>query len=445
MSVRSPAKSTDLFDATSGTLGRDAFSGDAIFAGELERVFARSWAFVGHTSQLPKSGDYFRSRYGPEPVIVVRDGDGQIQVLLNNCRHRGMPVCRYDAGNAASFTCSYHGWSYGLDGSLIGVPLLGERYGNTLDRGAWGLIRARVGILYGSIWATFDEAAPSLEAYLGDMQLYLRDMLQGPDGEDDGYEAIGAILKWQVPCNWKLGAENFAGDHYHGYSHRSVERLAIGLSGKGSRHARSAVRAARRFFNVADPDRGHTVRASVYEKLEPYESQWGEIPEVDAYFRTCHERRQARLGDKARLLVHGGIVFPNTHFNGAGRTTFGVWIPVSPSKTEVWRWLFVPKSAPPSVKEALRQYYLRYAGPAGMVEQDDMENWAAAQRGTQGAVARRYPFNYQLAMGPAYENGDAALPAEWLGTGVSIVEGVAEHNQRAFYAHWAELMNAAPR
>jgi hypothetical protein len=68
-----------------------------------------------------------------------------------------------------------------------------------------------------------------------------------------------------------------------------------------------------------------------------------------------------------------------------------------------------------------------------MVEQDDMENWTAAQRGTQGPVARRYPFNYQLAMGLARP----ARADEWLGREVSITEDVAEHNQRAFYAHWA--------
>ena len=135
------------------------------------------------------------------------------------------------------FICSYHGWSYGLDGSLIGVPIFKERYQGKLDREKWGLVRARVAVFHGSIWATFDEAAPSFEDYLGDdMQFYLRALLQGPDGEDDGYEVIGGIVKWQVPCNWKFGAENFAGDHYHGYSHLSVERLSIGLSGKSSRH-----------------------------------------------------------------------------------------------------------------------------------------------------------------------------------------------------------------
>jgi nitrite reductase/ring-hydroxylating ferredoxin subunit len=432
--VRAP----DLIDLETGTLSREIFSNEEIFRDEVERVLAPAWSYVGHTSQLPENGGFFLSRCGAESVIVARDQKGAIHVLLNSCRHRGMPVCRYDSGKTSAFVCSYHGWSYALDGALDGVPRK-ERYGTRLDWKRWGLIRARVRVFYGSIWATFDESLPSFEDYLGpDIQFYLRSLLQGPDGDDDGYEVIGGILKWQIPCNWKFGAENFAGDHYHGYSHISVERLSVGLSGTKSRHNFAAVKTPRQPMSVADPARGHTIRASVYQALGVYDPQFGASDEVNEYYRKCHEERQRRLGDKSRLLIHGGIIFPNTHFNSAGRTTIGVWLPLSPSRTEVWRWLFVPRNAPAAVKETLREYYLRYAGPAGLVEQDDMENWSAAQRGTEGVVARRYPFNYQLAMGIERR----VKPDEWLGREVMITEGVAEHNQRAFYAHWVRLMEA---
>jgi len=431
---------SDLIDVEAGTLSREAFSSEEIYRRELERVFMPAWNFVGHTSQLARAGDFFQSRCGTESVIVTRGEGSAIQVLLNSCRHRGMPVCRYDTGNTSGFVCSYHGWSYGLDGALTGVPKFKERYQGRLDRPRWGLIRARVAVFYGSIWATFDDAAPPLEDYLGaDMQFYLRSLLQGPDGADDGYEVIGGIVKWQVPCNWKFGAENFAGDHYHGYSHISVERLSVGLSGKTSRHNFAAVKTPRQAMSVADPKRGHTIRASVYQALGAYDPQEGAPDAVNDYYRACHEERQRRLGDKARLMIHGGVIFPNTHFNSAGRTTIGLWLPLSAARTEIWRWLFVPKNAPAIVKDTLREYYLRYAGPGGMVEQDDMENWTAAQRGTQSLVARKYPFNYQLAMGLARRS----RPDEWLGNEVTITEDVAEHNQRAFYAHWARLI-AAP-
>jgi phenylpropionate dioxygenase-like ring-hydroxylating dioxygenase large terminal subunit len=428
---------SDLIDTEAGTLSRASFASEDIFHRELERVFARGWNFVGHTSQLPKNGDFFLSRCGTETVIVSRDEKGAINVLLNTCRHRGMPACRYDSGNAKDFICSYHGWSYGLDGALVGVPKFRERYQGKLAREKWGLVRARVVEFYGSIWATFDESVPSFEDYLGeDMQFYLRALLQGPDGDDDGYEVIGGIVKWQVPCNWKFGAENFAGDHYHGYSHISVERLSVGLSGKTSRHNFAGVKVKRQPMSVADPQRGHTIRASVFAALADYDEQEAATAEVNDYYRQCHEKRQQRLGDKSRLLIHGGVIFPNTHFNSAGRTTIGLWLPLSAGKTEVWRWLFVPRNAPNAVKDTLREYYLRYAGPAGMVEQDDMENWTAAQRGAESLVSRRYPFNYQLAMGLERRS----RPDEWLGKDVTITEDVTEHNQRAFYGHWARLV-----
>ena len=430
-------RTSDLIDIDAGTLSRESFTSEDVFQIEQERVFVPSWSYVGHVSQLAKNGDFYLSRMGLEQVIVSRDQNGAINVLLNSCRHRGMAACRYDTGNTTSFTCSYHGWTYGLDGALTGVPKFQSRYQGRLEREKWGLIRARVTVFYGTIWATFDDTAPSFEDYLGpDMQFYLQSLMQGADGDDDGYEVIGGIVKWQVPCNWKFGAENFAGDHYHGYSHRSVERLSVGLSGKTSRHNFASVKTPRQPMSVADPKRGHTIRASVYSELAPYDPQFGASDEVNDYYRKCHEERQRRLGDKSRLLIHGGVIFPNTHFNSAGRTTIGLWLPLSAGRTEVWRWFFVPKNAPAAVKDTLHEYYQRYAGPAGLVEQDDMENWTAAQSGTRGAISRKYPFNYQLAMGLERRS----LPGEWLGDEVTITEDVTEHNQRAFYAHWARCI-----
>jgi hypothetical protein len=86
----------------------------------------------------------------------------------------------------------------------------------------------------------------------------------------------------------------------------------------------------------------------------------------------------------------------------------------------------------------LRHFYMRYAGPGGMTETDDMENWSAAQRGTSGITARRFPFNYQLSPDDAHR----AWPEAWLGEQAMVVAGVSEHNQRAFYTRWNDLMSA---
>ena len=104
-----PRSMTQLVDLKHGVISRKIFVGKEIYQQEQERVFARVWLFVGHESQIPKSGDYFTSRMGEESVILTRDKAHHIHVFLNTCRHRGMKVCRYDEGNTALFTCPYHG------------------------------------------------------------------------------------------------------------------------------------------------------------------------------------------------------------------------------------------------------------------------------------------------------------------------------------------------
>src|SRR6266516_8138325 len=97
---------SNLVDTRNATIRPAIFSHPDIYAQELEQVFARMWLFVGHESQIPKPGDFVRSRMGEEQVIVTRAPDNQIHVLLNSCPHRGNMVCRYDQGSSLAFHCS---------------------------------------------------------------------------------------------------------------------------------------------------------------------------------------------------------------------------------------------------------------------------------------------------------------------------------------------------
>ena len=161
---------------------------------------------------------------GEESVIVCRDRAGEVHVFLNSCRHRGMKVCRYDEGNTSVFTCPYHGWSYGTDGRLVGVPFFRQAYHSTLDRSQNGLVEvAQLCCYKGTIWANWDPAAPSFLEYLGDFRRYLDLSLDGWDGSEGGSEVLAGVQKWLIPCNWKFPAENFSGDSYHNISHRSVD------------------------------------------------------------------------------------------------------------------------------------------------------------------------------------------------------------------------------
>lgn len=426
----------ELVRADEGLVSRELFASEEIFREEIRQIFARAWLFVGHESLVPNPDDYFLSQMGTDSVILTRDRQGQIQVLLNSCTHRGMKLCRYDHGNNRTFTCPYHGWSFSTDGNLVerpgelvGVPGFATHYKSELDKKQWGLKSvAQVYNYKGAIWATWDEHAVPFLDYLGDMKYYLDSALDHRDGSPGGSEVIGGVQKWRVPCNWKMPAENFIGDLYHDISHRSVDIVGIGPSGgKGRRDAMKG-RVA-----IAFKDLGHGLLGNLPHFAEPdYNPTYQQHPELERYYREIHEKRVANLRDRMRVRHRVGTIFPNMSFHGWQPRTITVYHPVSPTEMEMWRMYLVDKDAPEEVKEAARHYYLRYSGPGGMTESDDMENWTCATDASKGAVARGLYFNYQMGIGHAQ-------PVPEL-RGAVVSNEFTEENARAYYRRWAQFM-----
>jgi phenylpropionate dioxygenase-like ring-hydroxylating dioxygenase large terminal subunit len=430
-----------MVDLASGQISREIFVNDQIYQEELERVFTRAWLFVGHESQVPNPGDFFVSGMGEESVLLCRDRAGEVHVFLNSCRHRGMKVCRYDEGNTTVFTCPYHGWSYGTDGRLVGVPYFREAYHSKLDRSQWSLVEvAQICLYKGTVWATWDKEAPSFRDYIGAFMPYLDQTLDGWDGSDGGTEVLGGVQKWLVPCNWKFPAENFSGDSYHNISHRSVDLVGIGPSGR-SRRDMPELDLARK-LHVAVTDRGHQTTAYLLPREVPIPPAYQQSSLVADYFREAEAARRSRQGDWGRVITLVGEVFPSMAFLARQPRTIAVWHPRGPHQTEVWRWFLVDKSAPQEVKNFLRDYYIRYSGPAGMTEQDDMENWNYAHAASRGTIARRYPYSYEQGLGTEIENYEwegVRLP----GTIIDLTKAESsEHNVRNLYRRWAQFMEA---
>ncbi|HTW71024.1 MAG TPA: aromatic ring-hydroxylating dioxygenase subunit alpha [Acetobacteraceae bacterium] len=402
-----------MIDPEHGTISREIFVSPDLYRAELEKLFTRAWLFVGHESQIPNPNDFFVSRMGEESVILCRDPQGKAHVFLNSCRNRGMKICRYEQGNTSLFVCPYHSWSYTTDGRLQGVPLYRALYEGTLNREEWPLIEVpRLALYNGSVWASWDPQAPSFEAYLGTARDHLDQVLDCRDGRPGGAEVIG-IHKWVFPSNWKFAAENFLGDSYHNPSHRSVDMVGMGPSGQRGQSSRrdNEYTGGQRFW-VAHPA-GHGMTGALMPQQTEYVPTYGQHPSVDEYFRHCFHERKRRLGEKARLLPLVGTIFPNAAYHGRQPRSICVWHPHSPTETEGWRFFLVDADAPAEVKDVLRRYYMRYSGPAGMTEQDDMENWLYATAASKGTIARRYKFNYQASMGTSHANdpiaGDVSL------------------------------------
>ncbi len=184
-------------------LPRTVYVDPEIYESEVRRIFLKSWHYAGHTSQVAGRGDYFLFEMAGESVIVVRDGAGNINALLNVCRHRGSRICDAHEGREPRFTCKYHGWSYALDGSLRGAANTPEGF----DKSRLGLKRLQVKVLRGLVFINFDPDAVCFDAIENDLGELL-----APYGLDRA--KVAHRQNYPIESNWKLAVENYC-ECYH--------------------------------------------------------------------------------------------------------------------------------------------------------------------------------------------------------------------------------------
>ncbi len=204
-------------DRVHGSLYTDA----AVFADEMDRIFRRGWVFVGHDSEVPKAGDWVTRQIGLESVIMVRDGTGGICVLANRCAHRGNRLCWRERGSSKLFQCIYHGWTFGLDGSLRAVS---HKAGFERDRADMPLNRAgQVDSHRGFVFANMSGAAGTLADHLGAGGRELIDRLcdLSPTGN---IRLTAGWIGHRVESNWKMWPESDSDGYHLDFVHASMFR-----------------------------------------------------------------------------------------------------------------------------------------------------------------------------------------------------------------------------
>ncbi|MCA2321970.1 Rieske 2Fe-2S domain-containing protein [Mycobacterium intracellulare] len=429
-----------------GMIPAHIYNDKELFALEKERLFGRAWTFVGHESEIPHDGDYVVRRVLDDSFIITRDSAGEVRALFNMCLHRGMQVCRAEMGNASNFRCPYHGWTYRNDGRLTGLPFHREAYGG--DEGFakdQTLLPAPNFASYnGLLFISLDPNAEPLQDFLGDFKFYLDYYTKQ---SADGVEVRGP-QRWRIKANWKIGAENFAGDMYHTpHTHASIVEIGLFREPKAQKRKDGATYWA------------HRGGGTTY-KLPPggFEERMGYVgypAEMIGRIKDVWTPQQQRVVGEDGFMISAATCFPNLSFvhnwpkvrdrddEVLPFISIRLWQPISENETEVCSWFAVDSAAPPQYKQDSYKAYLMCFGSTGMFEQDDVENWVSLTTTAGGSMARRLLLNSRMGLladdRPVVE---PLAPNAFHGPGRAQV-GYNEHNQRALLTMWADYLQGA--
>ena len=246
-----------------------AYTDAQLYQRELEKIFyGPHWSYVGLEVEIPNTGDYKLSHVGERQVLMVRDRiapkdratDHGIRVVENRCAHRGVRFCQNLQGNARSFVCPYHQWTYKLNGDLAGLPFKdGVKDGDAVNGGMpagfdlkdHGLTKLRVAVLNGLVFATFSDDTEPLQDYLGaDVMPWLNRIFRADDGTARKLTLLG-YNRQRIPGNWKLMMENIKDPYHPGLLHTWFVTFGLWRADQKSRmvmdgHGRHAVMISRR-------------------------------------------------------------------------------------------------------------------------------------------------------------------------------------------------------
>ena len=190
------------------------YTNPAILEQEKATVFARTWQLVGRAEQVAEAGQYFTAAIGDEPVIVVRGIDKRLRAFSNVCRHRAGAVAT-GAGNCKVFQCHYHGWTYALDGRLVGTPEFEavECFSKEIN----GLPQFSVETWQGLVFVNLDQGCAPLSETLEDLPVRISHL-------DLGSMNLAAHKDWYIECNWKVYVDNYLEGYHIPTAHPSLNR-----------------------------------------------------------------------------------------------------------------------------------------------------------------------------------------------------------------------------
>lgn len=418
---------------------RDLYISEELFALEQEHFFANTWNYVAHTSQVPKPGDFVTTELAGRPLIVVRDDEGTVRVLMNRCAHKGARVTSEPSGSTGRFfRCPYHAWAYKTDGSLLAVPL---KKGYDWDQltaceAGRGLPRVEnVAIHRGFVFCRLSDHGEDFATYFGDSLSSIDNLAdRSPEGE---LEMVGQPLRFLHQCNWKMYVENLNDTMHPMVVHESSAGTAKGMW-KDKPADEPKPMAIEQFVPFASDyaffenmgvrvyPNGHSF-SGVHGSIH---SSYSSLPGYEEAMTKTYgaERAKAILG----MARHNTVYYPNLTIKGAIQT-IRVAKPIAVDRTVIESWTFRLKGAPEALLERTCTYNRLINSPFSVVGHDDLYAYRAIQRGLHASG------NEWVNLMRDYDPGeDVAIARD----GELTANGTNEVSVRNQYRAWLQHMTA---
>lgn len=412
---------------------RDLYTDADLFAQEQRRFFGRAWVFAGHASQMPEVGDFITLSLSAQPILLLRDAQGNIQAFFNRCAHKGAQLYTQAQGNVGKMLrCPYHAWSYRLDGQALARPLKDGYAGTGLDASpnGQGLTRLPgVQVYREFVFVRLSPEGLDFEAYFGDALQAIDNMVdRSPVGR---LEVAGGVLRNTMACNWKMYLENINDSVHPVSAHESASSAARQLW-QGQADGAPMPMAMEQILPFANGyDYFDRMGARIYPQGHSLlgvnfsiHSAYAVLPEYQAALEAAWGVE--RTHEVLQRSPQNAVLYPSIALKGSP-LSMRVIRPLAVDRTLVEAWSFRAVGAPDVLLERAMTYNRLVFSPMSVVAHDDVHLFESIQ---QGLLAQGQPWvslhrNHQAGES-AHTRADTNSANEWL--------------MRNQYRAWAQAM-----
>jgi p-cumate 2,3-dioxygenase alpha subunit len=403
---------------------RSAFTSLKIAELERENIFDRCWLYLGHESEVETPGDFRRRTVAGRSLFWVRGSDGKVRVFHNTCTHWGANVCRVDEGNAETFQCFYHAWTFDNKGALISVPDEGG-YAPGFNKAELSLVSPpRLEHYRGLYFVSFDPHVTDLVSYLGEATKYLDYIL---DQSEAGWQVIPGKQKYGVRANWKMFSLNSLDSYHVKPLHTTFFKYTQSLGpGDAPPPLPDFPGAAGRSLALGN---GHGVdifaageRARPIAHWHPIlgEETRDEIREIRAgLVKRFGEQRAYLMCNTNRLM----LIYPNFALHDIAGISLRYFEPSGLDSMEVTVQTLAPKNESAQLLRRRLENFVSFLGPGGFAHPDDIEAMESAQSGFKAG-------------GPVWIDASRGMQRE--------ATAIDEIHVRSFWRQWQANLERAP-